>query len=75
MKKLFIGLITAGAIATSFALAGCTNNSEGGIGNNGGKFDELNTTSSIYAFSAASAGNFIRKAGRRSAAGPRSHAI
>lgn len=59
MKKLFIGLITAGAIATSFALAGCTNNSEGGIGNNGGKFDELNTTSSIYAFSAASAGMII----------------
>lgn len=56
MKKLLIGLITAGSLAATMALTACSPSDSSGIGK---KFDELNTTSSIYAFSAASAGMII----------------
>lgn len=49
------------AITLSFGLAACNNQpSKGGSANGGnGKFNELNTTESVYGFSAASAGMII----------------
>ena len=49
------------AITLSFGLAACNNQpSNGGSANGGnGKFNELNTTESVYGFSAASAGMII----------------
>lgn len=49
------------AITLSFGLAACNNHpSKGGSANGGnGKFNELNTTESVYGFSAASAGMII----------------
>ena len=61
MKKVFTAMALSLAITLSFGLAACNNQpSKGGSANGGnGKFNELNTTESVYGFSAASAGMII----------------
>lgn len=61
MKKIFTAMALSLAITLSFGLAACNNQpSKGGSANGGnGKFNELNTTESVYGFSAASAGMII----------------
>ena len=66
MKKLLSAMALSLAITLSFGLAACNNKpsnggSNGGSSANGGneKFNELNTTDSVYGFSAASAGMII----------------
>lgn len=61
MKKVFTAMALSLAITLSFGLAACNNQpSNGGSANGGnGKFNELNTTESVYGFSAASAGMII----------------
>lgn len=66
MKKLLSAMALSLAITLSFGLAACNNKpsnggSNGGSSANGGneKFNELNTTESVYGFSAASAGMII----------------
>lgn len=61
MKKIFTAMALSLAITLSFGLAACNNQpSSGGSANGGnGKFNELNTTESVYGFSAASAGMII----------------
>lgn len=61
MKKVFTAMALSLAITLSFGLAACNNQpSKGGSANGGnGKFYELNTTESVYGFSAASAGMII----------------
>lgn len=61
MKKVFTAMALSLAITLSFSLAACNNQpSNGGSANGGnGKFNELNTTESVYGFSAASAGMII----------------
>lgn len=61
MKKVFTAMALSLAITLSFGLAACNNQpSKGGSANDGnGKFNELNTTESVYGFSAASAGMII----------------
>ncbi len=61
MKKVFTAMALSLAITLSFGLAACNNQpSSGGSANGGnGKFNELNTTESVYGFSAASAGMII----------------
>lgn len=70
MKKLLSAMALSLAITLSFGLAACNNKPSNG-GSNGGlnggssanvgneKFNELNTTESVYGFSAASAGMII----------------
>lgn len=61
MKKVFTAMALSLAITLSFGLAACNKQpSKGGSANGGnGKFNELNTTESVYGFSAASAGMII----------------
>lgn len=61
MKKVFTAMALSLAITLSFGLAACNNQPSGGGSANGGngKFNELNTTESVYGFSAASAGMII----------------
>ena len=61
MKKVFTAMALSLAITLSFGLAACNKQpSNGGSANGGnGKFNELNTTESVYGFSAASAGMII----------------
>lgn len=61
MKKIFTAMALSLAITLSFGLAACNNQPSGGGSANGGngKFNELNTTESVYGFSAASAGMII----------------
>lgn len=61
MKKIFTAMALSLAITLSFGLAACNKQpSKGGSANGGnGKFYELNTTESVYGFSAASAGMII----------------
>lgn len=61
MKKIFTAMALSLAITLSFGLAACNKQpSKGGSANGGnGKFNELNTTESVYGFSAASAGMII----------------
>lgn len=61
MKKIFTAMALSLAITLSFGLAACNNQpSKGGSANGAnGKFNELNTTESVYGFSAASAGMII----------------
>ena len=61
MKKVFTAMALSLAITLAFGLAACNNQpSKGGSANGGnGKFNELNTTESVYGFSAASAGMII----------------
>ena len=62
MKKLLSAMALSLAITLSFGLAACNNKpSNGGSPANVGneKFNELNTTESVYGFSAASAGMII----------------
>ena len=62
MKKLLSAMALSLAITLSFGLAACNNKpSNGGSSANVGneKFNELNTTESVYGFSAASAGMII----------------
>lgn len=61
MKKVITAMALSLAITLSFGLAACNNQpSKGGSANGGhGKFYELNTTESVYGFSAASAGMII----------------
>lgn len=57
MKKLFAVLAASAALTLSVGLAACSSKKDSG-GNNG-KFGELNTTQSVYGFSAASAGMLV----------------
>lgn len=61
MKKVFTAMALSLAITLSFGLAACNKQpSKGGSANGGNdKFNELNTTESVYGFSAASAGMII----------------
>ena len=61
MKKVFTAMALSLAITLSFGRAACNNQPSGGGSANGGngKFNELNTTESVYGFSAASAGMII----------------
>ena len=61
MKKVFTAMALSLAITLSFGLAACNKQpSKGGSANGGnGKINELNTTESVYGFSAASAGMII----------------
>lgn len=55
MKKLFIAMATAMALAGTLALTACSKNTS--VGEN--KFDDLTTAKAVYGFSAASAGMII----------------
>ena len=70
MKKLFIALLVAGSIAGAATLAACTPANSGNAGSGNGKFDDITTTSSIFAFSAASAGMIISSEGYTAGSAP-----
>ncbi len=56
MKKLFTGMMITCSLAAAITFAAC---GQGDQNSSGGKFNELNTAESVYAFSAASAGMII----------------
>lgn len=63
MKKLFLALSLAGALAATLALGACDDGNTVSLGSADGKFAQLDTAQSVYAFSAASAGMIISGTG------------
>ena len=63
MKKLFLALSLAGALAATLALGACDDGNTVSLGSADGKFAQLDSAQSVYAFSAASAGMIISGTG------------